>query len=193
MIVAIASFYRVDELRRFARLRRNAVVLALVALVGVLVLGVLPGLLLAVGLSLVQLMQRLSTPPVTLLARNPATGAWGSKERHPDWGLAPGVVVAGAEGPLFYANAETVKKRLVESVYAAQPKPAALVLDLARNDEIDVQALDMLGDLADELASRGVELRLAGVHVRVLELLRRSGLAARVHIEPTLDAAVRER
>jgi sulfate permease, SulP family len=75
VIVAIASFYRVDELRRFARLRMSAVVLALVALVGVLVLGVLPGLLLAVALSLVQLMQRLSTPLVTPLARNPATGA----------------------------------------------------------------------------------------------------------------------
>jgi SulP family sulfate permease len=192
-IVAIASFYRVDELRRFARLRRSAVVLALVALVGVLVLGVLPGLLLAVALSLVQLMQRLSTPPVTPLARNPATGAWGSKARHPDWEAAPDVLMVAVEGPLFYANAATVKKRLVEALEAAEPKPAAIVLDLARNDEIDVQALDMLGELADELAARQVELRLAGVHVPVLELLRRSGLAERVRIEPTLDAAVRDR
>jgi sulfate permease, SulP family len=101
--------------------------------------------------------------------------------------------VVAVEGPLFYANAATVKKRLVEALEAAEPKPAAIVLDLARNDEIDVQSLDMLGELADELAARQVELRLAGVHVPVLELLRRSGLAERVRIEPTLDAAVRDR
>jgi anti-anti-sigma regulatory factor len=66
------------------------------------------------------------------------------------------------------------------------------VLDLVRNDEIDVQALDMLGELANELGALGVELRLAGVHVAVLELLRRSGLTERVRVEQTIDAAVAE-
>ena len=82
---------------------------------------------------------------------------------------------------------------MLELVQAAEPKPAALVLDLARNDDIDVQALDTLGELADELAGRGVELRLAAVRAPVLALLRRAGLAERVPIEPTLDAAMRER
>ena len=192
VVVAIASFFRVDELRRFARIRRNALVLALVALVGVLLLGVLPGLLVADALSLVQLMQRVSKPPVTVLARNPATGVLGSRDRHPDWLTPSGALVVAAEESLFYANADTVKTRLPDDVDAAEPKPAALVLDLTRNDEIDVQALDMLGELAAELVGRGVELRLAEVHVPVLELLRRSGLADRVSVAPTLDAAVAE-
>ncbi len=64
VVVAIAGFFRVDELRRFARLRTSALVLALVALVGVLVFGVLPGLLLAAGISLGLVVQRLSRPPV---------------------------------------------------------------------------------------------------------------------------------
>ena len=63
------------------------------------------------------------------------------------------------------------------------------MLDLARNDEIDVGALDMLRDLADALERDGVELRLAGVHVAVRELLERDGLTGRVRVEPTLDAA----
>jgi anti-anti-sigma factor len=73
---------------------------------------------------------------------------------------------------------------------AAEDEATTVVLDLARNDELDVQALDMLGELADELAARGVELRLAAVHERVLELMRRGGLAERVRIEATLDSAV---
>ena len=115
VVVAIASFFRVDELRRYAGLYRLALVNALVAL--------------------------------------------------------------------------TVKDRIVSALGGLDGKPTGVVLDLSRNDEIDVGSLDMLKDLADALAREGVELRLANVHAPVLELLRRDGLADRVRIEPTLDAA----
>jgi SulP family sulfate permease len=189
VIVAIANFFKVRELRRFAYLRRTAIVLALVALVGVLLFGVLPGLLLAVALALFELLQRLSTPQVATLVRDPATGAWGNRERHPDWASPPrGVLALGVEGPLFYANSATVKNRVLE--LAAETGSTTVVLDLARNDELDVQGLDMLAELAEELASRGVELRLAAVRGLVLELMRRSGLAERLRIEATLDTAL---
>jgi high affinity sulfate transporter 1 len=190
VIVAISGFFRVDELRRFAGLRRSAVVLALVALVGVLVFGVLPGLLIAVVLSLIELMQRLSQPPLAVLVRDPASGMWGNRERRPDWQPATGALVMGIEGPLFYANSESVKQRLLDAVDAEEPRPEVIVLDLVRNDEIGVQALDMLGELTAELAAKGVELRLAGVHAHVHELMRKSGLAARVRVEPTIDTAL---
>ena len=189
VIVAIANFFKVRELRRFARIRRTAIVLALVALAGVLLFGVLPGLLLAVGLSLVELLRRLSAPPVAVLVRDPASGAWGNQERHPGWALPPpGVVVVGVEGPLFYANTTAVKNRVLE--LAAPPETRVVVLDLARNDELDVQALDMLDELADALAAGGAELRLAAVHAPVLELLRRASVAKRVRVDPTLESAL---
>jgi MFS superfamily sulfate permease-like transporter len=189
VVVAIAGFFRVDELRRYAALYRLALVNALVALFGVLLLGVLPGLLVAVILSLIQLMQRLARPPLARLARDPATGTWGSAERHPGWKAAPDVLVMGTEGPLFFANALTIKDRIVAALDGAHGKPAVVVLHLSRNDEIDVGSLDMLKDLADTLAREGVELRLANVHANVHELLRRDGVADRVRIDPTLDAA----
>jgi sulfate permease, SulP family len=190
VVVAIASFFRVDELRRYAHVRRSALGFALVALIGVLVLGVLPGLLIAAALSLVWLMKRLGRPPLATLARDPATGAWGHVERHPGWSRTPDVLVVGAEGPLFYANALTVKDRIVEAVEDAEPRPVAVVLDLSRNDEIDIGSLDMLADLVDALARDGVELRFAAAHAHVLELLERDGFTGRVRIEPTLDAAI---
>jgi sulfate permease, SulP family len=190
VIAPVAGFFRVDELHRFARVRRSALLFALTALLGVLVLGVLPGLLVAAALSLVVLIRRLSRPPVGTLARDPATGAWGKVDRHPDWEPVPDFLVARVDGPLFYANAENVKDHLLANIRAADKRPRVLVLELDQSD-IDLESLDTLTELVEALASESVELRLASVRGPVLELLRRSGLAERVRMEPTLDAAVR--
>ena len=189
VVVAIAGFFRVDELRRFWRVRPPAFALALVALVGVLVFGVLPGLLVAVLLSLVLLIRRLSRPPVVLLVRASRTGNWGRAERHPDGELPEGVLAAGVEGPLFYANAVAVKERLLALVAQADPRPRVLALDLSGNHELDLETLDTLAELATELAGDGVELRLAATHGQAVELLRRSGVAELARIDSSLDAA----
>ncbi len=104
VIVAVAGFLRVDELRRFARVRTSALVFGLIALVGVLLLGVLQGLLVAAALSLGMVVQRLSRPTVARLARDPVTGLWGNAERNPEWEAPAGVLVVGSEGPLFYVE-----------------------------------------------------------------------------------------
>jgi sulfate permease, SulP family len=189
VVVAIAGFFRVDELRRFARIRSSAALIALIALAGVLVFGVLPGLLVAAALSLIVVIQRLSRPEVGELARDPATGAWGRVDRHPDWEARRGVLVARVDGPLFYANASSVKERLLDLVGRSEPRPDAVVLELAESPDLDLGSLDMLGELADELAAQRIELRLASVRAPALELLRRSGLADRLRVEATTDAA----
>jgi SulP family sulfate permease len=189
VVVAIAGFFRIDELRRFARLRSSAFFLSLIALAGVLLFGVLPGLLIAAGLSLILVIQRLSRPEIGTLARDRASGAWGHVERHPDWVAPEGILVAQVDGPLFYANSASVKERILDLAYESEPRPQAVVLDLADSHELDVQSLDMLAELAEELAAQGIELRLASVRARPLELLRRAGLTDRFRIEPTVDAA----
>ncbi len=190
VVVAVAGFFRVEELRRFARIRRSAGVFAGIALVGVLVLGVLQGLVVAAGLTLVYVVQRLSRPDVGVLARDPASGAWGWAERHPGWREPDGVVVVRSDGPLFYTNADAVKQRALALADTA-PKPSALVLDLAGTTELDVQAADMLGELVDALGADGIELRLVNVRSPALDILERAGVAARVRVETSLDRAVR--
>ena len=191
VIVAVAGFARVAELRRFARFRAGAIVLALVALFGVLLFGILAGLVIAAVLALVVVIKRLSRPEVGTLARDPRTGAWGRRDRHPEWDTVPGVVAVRSDGPLFYANAANVKEQLLEIVRDSDVPPGALVLDLAANHDLDLETCDVLGELADALTADGVELRLAAVHAPVLALLRRGGLADRIRVEPTLDAATR--
>jgi anti-anti-sigma factor len=99
-------------------------------------------------------------------------------------------VVARVSGPLFYANAVNVKEQLLALTAASDPRPGALVLDLAQSSDLDVETLDVLEELRAALAADGVELRLADVHAPAQELLRRSGLADRVRIAPTVDAGV---
>lgn len=188
-MVAVAGFYRVDELARFARVRRSAIVFAGVALVGVLVLGVLQGLIVAAGLSLVYVVKRLSRPSVGVLARDPATGDWGRADRHPGW-LAPDDVLAVASaGPLFYPNAFAVKERVLALADAADPPPSVVVLDLLQSTELDLQTADTLGELADALEGRSMRLRLASVRAPAMEVVRRAGLLDRLEVAPTLDAA----
>jgi sulfate permease, SulP family len=188
VIVAVTGFFRVDELRRFARIRRSAIVLAVMALAGVLVLGVLPGLVITAAISLAGVIYRLSRPQVGVLARDPASGAWGRADRHPAWDTVDAVVVTRVEGPLFYGNAVSVKDRLLARLQAAEKPPRALVLELDQ-DDLDVETLDMLVELADALAIESVELRLAAVRVPAAELLRR----ARVLFEGARRADARRR
>ena len=190
VIVAVSGFFRVDELLRFARLRRSAVVLAAVALVGVLAAGVLPGLLIAAALSLMLVVYRLSRPSLGTLGRDPGTGEWGRQDRHPDWAATPGIIVARVDGPVFYANSLHVKERLLGLVAESDPPPRAVVLELSASADLDVETLDALGELLDELDRHRIELRLASVRAPAIVLLGRAGLKDRVRIYPSLDAAV---
>lgn len=149
VIVAVASFLRLGELRRFARVRRSAIVLALLALAGVLVLGVLRGLLVAAAMSLFLVIQRLSRPPVEVLSREPLR--------------------VRVDGGLFYANTVAVKDRIMELAEGRRP----VTIDLGASWELDVQSADMLGDLA-----RDIDLRLVNVQPAAATLLERAGLGS---------------
>lgn len=185
VIVAVTGFFRVDELARFAGIRRSAFVLSLIALVGVLALGILPGLLLAAVLSLVIVIKKLSRPSVGQLARDPETGAYGRVDRHADWQTDPGNLVVWVDGPLFYANAASAKERVL--ALAEHSDAPVVVLDLSLSAELDVESVDMLGELAEGLQAAGVELQLASVRAPVLDILRRAGITERVRIVPTLE------
>lgn len=190
VIVAVSGFFRVAELRRFAYVRRSAIVTALMALVGVLALGVLQGLVVAAGLSLVYVVERLSRPSVGALARNPATGVWGRVDRHEGWQEAGSALVARSDGPFLYPNANLVKDRVLALVADAGDRPRTVVLDLSTSTDLDLQTADTLEELREQLARDDIELRLAGVRAPAREILDRTGVSARVPIAGTIDEAL---
>jgi sulfate permease, SulP family len=156
----------------------------------VLVLGVLPGLIVAAGLSLVYVMRRFGRPSVGELGRDPVTGAWARVDRREDWEPVPGVLVVRSDGPLLYANAVNVKEHILALVRAADPRPGTVVVDLSPSADLDVETVDALAELDGTLGREGIELRLGAVHAQAAGVLRRSGLADRVRVEPTIDAAI---
>jgi MFS superfamily sulfate permease-like transporter len=166
-----SGFVDVAELRRFVHVRRSAIVTALLALAGVLALGVRQGLVVTAGLALVYVVQRLSRPSVGALARDAVSGAWGRADRHDGWQAPDGALVAGSDGPLLYPNANMVKDRVLALVGDADERPHTVVVDLSTTTDLDVQSADSLDEPRQQLARDDIELRLAGVRARARVIL----------------------
>jgi MFS superfamily sulfate permease-like transporter len=192
VVVAVFGFLDVAEIRRYVRVRHSAVAFALLALIGVLVLGILQGLIVTAVLSLLYLVKRISRPHVGLLGRDPATGRWGHLDRHPEWIAPPAdeALVVRCDGPLVYPNANAVKEHVLALAAGVTPAPRVVVLDLSASTGLDVQSADAIAELQRELHASGTELRLAEVRAPAHEILTRAGVAERVPIAASIDAAV---
>ncbi|GAB3117853.1 hypothetical protein GCM10027055_30280 [Janibacter alkaliphilus] len=152
-----------------------------------LVLGVLPGLLVGVVLSVGLLLYRVSRPRLARLVRLPGRhGIWVDRARHRQLPVEPGVAVVRVEGPLFFGNAEQVRDDLA----AAAEEAGALVLDAESIASLDVTAADALVRLAADLAARGIPVVDARSLGPVRDLVSAETDGRRVPMEADLDAAV---
>lgn len=173
VIVAVAGLVDLEVLRRIRELRVRDFRLALVALAGVLVLGVLQGVLLAVIVSMLTLVYGTNHPPIELLGRMPGTRSWRDLARHPGDETVPGLMVVRPVASIYFANGPRVRRRLLDLVDAAAPRPEVLLLDLGAVPDVDVTALEVLAGFDAELRGRGITLWLANLNTRPLEMLRR--------------------
>ncbi|MEU6539022.1 SulP family inorganic anion transporter [Streptomyces sp. NPDC047000] len=176
VIVAVKGFLRVGELRRYATHDRPSLWIALTALIGVLVLDLLPGLLLAVLASLVLFIAYASTPRLAVLGLLPGTGVWGDLKEHPRAVAAPGILVIRPDGALFFGNVDRVRSAVKDLVAASDAPPRAVVVDLTASYRLGLPVLDTLADLAADLGRQGIELRLARVRAGPARSLSRHPL-----------------
>ncbi len=196
-IVVNAVWKLIDyaALRRYARVRRNDIVSAGVAAVGVLAFGPLYGLLLAVAQSLLGLVYRLSRIDVEVMGKVPhEKAAWGSTRNHEERSTFPGVMVLRIDAPFFWVTAAPIHDSILAEVESA-PGIKAVVLDMEATNQMDTTSVDALADLLDSLRRRDVDLYLVRVMWPVRKLLRRSGLAAELgedHMWHSISQGVRE-
>ncbi|MGD9527139.1 SulP family inorganic anion transporter [Pseudonocardia sp.] len=193
VVYAAAWLVDVGELVRFARFRRSELALALVTAAAVLVLGVLYGVLVAVGLSILDLFRRVSRPHAAVLGLVPDLAGMHDLDDYPHARSVPGLVVFRYDAPLFFANAEDFRERSLAEVTAADPPARWLLLDVEAVVDIDITAADALQALCDELDRRGVVIALARAKQELVAALRRAGLVDRIgsqRIFPTLPTAV---
>jgi sulfate permease, SulP family len=182
-------------LRRYARVRRNDIVAAVVAAVGVLAFGPLYGLLLAVAGSLLGLVYRSSRVDVEVIGKVPGEkAAWGSIRDHEERTTFPGVLVLRVDAPIFWVTAAPIHDTLLNKVDSA-PGTRALVLDMEETNQMDTTSVDALADLLGSLRKRDIDLYLVHVMWPVRKVLRRSGLMAELgedHLWHSISQGVRE-
>ena len=210
VVNAVWKLMDVMALRRYARVRRNDIVAAAVAAVGVLAFGPLYGLLLAVAGSVLGLVYRSSRVEIDVMGRlAEEKAAWGSVRDHPERATVPGILVLRMDTPIFWVTASPVADAILAEVEAAGDGAAddeadedaaaegvkAVVLDLQATHQMDTTSADALADLLAALRARGVDLYLVRVMWAVRRGLRRSGLMAEIgedHLWHSISQAVRE-
>lgn len=191
LIIDAVVFGMIDvaELRRLARVKRADFVIAVVAMVGVLSIGVLGGVVLGVALSLGWLVYVTTAPQMPLLGRERRTASFRELDVHPEDETFRGIVVLRLESGLFFATADALHERLRGVVERAGSELHAVVLDLGGVDFVDSQGTAKLDELAESFARDGIVLRLAHVNAGVLGVLAADGVverlgADRVHVGP---------
>jgi sulfate permease, SulP family len=180
VIWAATRLVDVAEFRRLARFRRSELVLALATTVGVLVADILYGVLVAVGLSVLDLLRRVAWPHDGILGYAPGVAGMHDIDDYPSALQIEGLVAYRYDSPLFFANAENFRTRATAAVDAA-PTPAGwFLLNAQANVQVDLTAIDMLDELRTELAGRGVVMALARVTAEVEAELRQAGFLDRL-------------
>jgi MFS superfamily sulfate permease-like transporter len=180
VLLSVVKLVSPKEFRYLYRVSRLEFWVAFVALVGVLILGILQGVVLAVVFSLFLLLKRAAHPRVVLLGYMPGTRSFAEVLRHPQCEHISEVMVARVEGGLFYFNADYVRSEVLRMA-AAQPQPLRLViLELATTPALDLAGAKMLGELKERLSSQGAEFRLTEATEKVADLLSAVGLTEKL-------------
>jgi high affinity sulfate transporter 1 len=194
VISAVLSLFDIWGLRRLWQLRRSELGLAIVAFLIVTFFGALPGIAVAVGLSLLNFIRRAWRPHDAVLGRVAHYKGYHDTERHPEARLVPGLTLYRWDAPLFFANAEAFREHTLDVVDHAPPPARWLAVASEPMTDIDTTAADMLEELITELARRGVELHFAELKGHVKDRLQVYGIYERLgadHFHPTLGMAVR--
>jgi MFS superfamily sulfate permease-like transporter len=186
VVHAVWGLARVRSFRRYQTVRRNDSVAAVVALVGVLALGPLAGIGVAIAQSILGLVYRSIQVTVDVMGKVPGEkAAWGAVDQHPDRRTVDGVLVLRVSAPIFWVNASTVTGA-VSRLVAAHPGTRVVVLDLEATNQLDTTAADRLSGLLGRLRAAGVDLYLVRVFGDVREVLERSGFLAALKPEGRL-------
>ena len=192
VIVYSIGLIKPGEFRAIYHVRRTEFVWALAALAGVVALGTLQGILVAIVLSLIALAYQVADPPVHELGRKPGTNVFRPRSsEHPEDETFPGLLLLRPEGRLFFANAERVAHKIRPVIEASKPRIVAL--DLGGVFDLEYTALKALTDAEKRNREHGVLLWLVGLNPGVLEMVRRSPLGdvlGRERMFFTLEQAV---
>jgi high affinity sulfate transporter 1 len=192
VIVASLSLADIPGTVRLWRQRRTEFTLSMAAFAGVALLGVLPGIAIAVALSIGNVFRRSWWPYQTVLGRAAGVPGYHDVRSYPDAEQLPGCVLFRFDAPLFFANCRTFRDQ-VRRLARSEPPPVWIVVAAEPITDVDTTAADMLEDLDEALNAQGISLVFAEMKDPVREKIERYELTRAIdpaHFFPTVGAAV---
>ncbi|MGP0032369.1 MAG: SulP family inorganic anion transporter [Acidimicrobiales bacterium] len=191
LITAALSLLDLEVLVRYYRVRKSALALSVVASLGVIVLGVLQGIVIAVILAVLLFFRRSWQPHGAVLGEVDTLGGWHDVTRYAEARELPGIVVYRWEAPLFFANSSAFRTQIRHHV--ADRHPTWVVVQCEAMTDVDVSAAKMLEQLDRELNASGIHLAFVEMRTRLQDLVLRYGLFEtldRDRFYPTLASAL---
>jgi len=193
VIASAIGLFEIADLVRIFRIQRWEFWLSIVCFAGVAVLGAIPGIGLAIVIAIIEFLWDGWRPYSAVLGRADGVEGYHDVTRYPDARQVPGLVLFRWDAPLFFANAELFKERILDAVAKAPVPVRWLVVTAEPVTSVDVTAADALADLDGTLHEAGIELCFAELKDPVKDKLRRFGLFAQIgerFFFPTIDAAI---
>jgi len=194
VITAALSLFDLAGARRLLRLRRSEFGLSVASFLGVVIFGVLPGIGIAVGLSLLNFIRHAWRPHEAILGRVPNYKGYHDIGRHPDARQVPGLLLYRWDAPLFFANADLFRDRVRAAVRGVDPPIRWLIVSAEPVTDIDTTAADALDEVITDLARAGIELHFAEMKGNVKDRLKDYGIYQRLGdagFHPTVGTAVK--
>jgi sulfate permease, SulP family len=175
VIVYSIGLIKPVDFRHILEIRRTEFLWALTALAGVVLLGTLQGILVAIVVSLVALASQTADPPVRVLGRKPGTDVFRPRSKeHPEDETFPGLLMLQVEGRVFFVNAERIAEKM--KALADEAKPRVVALDFSGVPDLEYTALKMLIEAEKRQRELGVSIWLVGLNPEVLSVIQRSPL-----------------
>ena len=193
IITASISLFDFAAFRRLWKVRKSEFALAVACALGVIMIGVLEGIVIAVVLAILQFFERSWRPYTAVLGQPEEMVGYHDISRYPEANLIPGLIMIRWDAPLFFANANIFRKLVRDLITEASEKPFWILIAAEPVVDIDTTAADMLVDLDEEMNADGIHLVFAELKDPVKEKIVRYGLLETIdsqHFYPTLETAV---
>ena len=194
VIAAGLTLFDFKTMRRAWRQNRGDFWIGIIAFLGAVVLGLLPGIVIAVLLSLWNVLMQGARTELVVLARSDVSNVWRNVKRYRNGYMVPGLTIVRWESGIFFGNSKGFERQVKELVAQGQPKPKWLVFDAEATGDADFTATTMLEDLSSVLQEQGVTFAVAEPNGRLQETLTKAGLDSKIgrdKIFPSVDAALK--
>jgi sulfate permease, SulP family len=178
-VVVLVAIRGLVDLKEFNHLRKTNLQdfsIAIIALSGVLVFGILNGVIIAAVITLLLMIKSVSKPHIAFLGRIPGTKRYTDIGRHPDNEIIPGVLLFRVEASVLYFNVETIRNVIWSRVLSSDPSPKTVIWDLSSSPYVDLAGARLIRRLYQDLSAKGISFKIAEAYYEVRDTLRAEGL-----------------